>query len=258
MTIGGLIEMRVFRAIYRLDFLRNYEMMNQPGTVARLVEALGAGGFFDAYGEERAARRLLAKCLVKAEARSRAVSVEPTAIVCDLERSDGIAIDALTEDGDFARLCTLATNLLTEFRISRLERAGLRLFLFGSNGENRKAVVRACRSLLVSSLRDEAESALGVAADVGVAMDGISDTNISYHFKIGPFVGSEEIGKYFSSINELLGDSFKPDTVIDLDLFENKFTLTALKAINWSRPQVTLAAKLASKMAQLIAVQAKT
>ncbi len=249
--------MRVYHAIYRLDFLRNYAMMDHPGSVAKLVETGGSPDFFDMYGEDRNARRLMAKRLLKEEKRFRTITVEPTAIVCEFERADGVAIDTLTEDRDFVRLCSIANSVLTEFNILKLERAGLRLFLLGKNCESAKDAVRACRALLKPAVIGEAEEILGAITDVGFGIDGASDANISYHLKFGPYIGLQESGKYFGSINELLSTDFTADTVMDLDLYENKFAFTTFKVLEWCIPHLSLAGKVATTVAKAIVQEAK-
>lgn len=248
--------MRILRAIYRLDFPRNYEMINQPGTVARLIQEGAPKEFFDFYGEDRAARKIIAKRLVKDEARFRALTVEPATIVCDIERIKGIPIEALVDDPDFAGLCTVISSVLKRFEIVNLDRAGLRLFVFGSNGRNRDAVLRACKSFVSNTLLANVRETLGEAGDIGIAIDGASDAKVSYHLRVGPFLGPSEFPKYFSSINDLLPPDLTADTVIDLDLFENKFAFTAAGAVKWCMPQVTSASKISQALSEMIAREA--
>lgn len=249
--------MRVFRAIYRLDFARNYDMINKPGTVARLLHESLAPDASDFVGEDRSARRIMLRRLLKDEIRCRVLTVEPVAIVCEIERAKGIEVRDLTEDPDFRALCAAASSVLKEFEIRQFERAGLRLFLFGSNAESVESSVTAFKALMSPKLASSVESVLGPSNDVGFAFDGMADSKVSYHFRAGPFVGSQEYAKYFSNINELLPNELGCDTVIDLDLFESKFAYTAASAHKWCEPQLAVAAELSKNIAHLIHKDAK-
>jgi hypothetical protein len=123
--------MRILRAIYHLDFARNYSMINRPGDVARTIDSVPPPGFFDLHGEDRASRRILAKKFIREERRFRSVTAEPNAIVINMEVANGIAIEALSDEKDFVTLCSLASALMKDFDIRRFERAGLRLFIYG-------------------------------------------------------------------------------------------------------------------------------
>jgi hypothetical protein len=242
--------MRAFHVIFRLDFQRNFKMLNEPGTVAKLIGDTAPKDFFDFFGEDRANRRILVKHL--SGSRYRALTVEPTAIVCDLETRDGVLPEALSDDGDFVPLCSVASALLKEFSITKLERAGLRLLMFGTNAKSVESAVRACRGLVASDARAAFEELLGQAADVGIAADGVSDAKVSYHLRFGPFVGADEYAKYFSNINELLPKKPQVDSVIDLDLFELKFNYTTSSVIKWCVPKLDTAAAVAKRVAEVI------
>lgn len=245
--------MRAFRVIFRLDFLRNYEMINQPGTVARLINDGAQTEFFDFFGEDRAARRIQVKRLLKDPLRFRSLTVEPTAIVCDLEIGDGIAVQAVADDDDFATLCVITSNLLKKFDITKFERAGLRLFMFGANAGGAKGAVRVFRSLVSPTMLSPVEELLGRISDIGIAAEGMGDTKVAYRFKAGPFLGVEEYIKYFSNINDLLTKEPVIDTVIDLDVYENKFSYTASSVVRWCVPQFAAASRLADRIAGMVA-----
>ena len=163
--------MRALRAILRLDYERNYEMINRPGTVAKLLSDETPAGFFDFFGEDRGARRLIAKRVITEKARYRALTVEPTAIVLDLESVAGWPIQAIEDSEDFLTLCAVANALLKEFKITKFERAGLRLFLFGQAAPTLDKVVLACRGLVNTAVISAMQTHTGKVKDVGIAME---------------------------------------------------------------------------------------
>jgi hypothetical protein len=248
--------MRALRTIFRLDFLRNYEMINQPGTVARLINEAAPAEYFDFFGEDRAARRILVKRQIKEALRFRSLTVEPTAIVCDLEVGDGLPIQAFADDNDFVTMTSIISSLLKKFEITRIERAGLRLFMFGANAGGTKNAVRAFRSLVSTTVLGPVEAQLGKIIDLGISADGVADTKVAYRLRSGPFIGAEEYIKYFSNINDLLPKETADDTVIDLDLYENKFSYTAAGVIKWCVPQFAAASGLADRIAEIVAKEA--
>lgn len=249
--------MRALRVIYRIDFPRNYDMMNRPGAVARILNESFPPEFFDKHGEDRNARKVIGKRLLRDQARYRSLTAEPTAIVCDIERAAGIELRSLAEDEDFRTICGGITDFLKEFGIKKFERAGFRLFLFGSVLGDRQRSLRAFRSLVKSDMVKGVESIVGNATDLGIAIDGISASKVSYHLRCGPFVGTEEYGKYFSAISDLLPKDLEADFVTDLDFFENKFAYTASSAVKWCVPQIETAGQLVQLMAKTLAEEAQ-
>jgi hypothetical protein len=245
--------MRILRVIYRLDYSRSYEMLNRPGSVAKIIDSEVPSGYYDVQGEDRASRRIQARRLLRDGRRYRSVSVEPTAVVLDMEVAHGIPPDALADDKDFVTQCTLISALLKEFKITRFERAGLRFFIFGSNAGGRsQSVLGALKSNVTAALAATVETTLGSMGDIGIAFSNAADAKVGYNLRAGPFIGKSEIVKYFTNINDLLTEDDLGDTVIDLDIFELKFDYGVSSAIKWCLPQITMAAQSAAKITSLI------
>lgn len=244
--------MKILRAIYRLDYARNYEMINKPGTVGRLIQETKGIDYFDFFGEDRNARRILVRRLVESEGRFRSFSAEPVAIVCEIEAKDGVEIGELDRDPDFTGLCAIASALSKEFGINLFERVGLRLFLFGSHGKSLPRLKTSFQSLADANLVAQVAQTLGPISDLGYSFDGTSESKVGYHFRMGPFLGADEIQKYFSNINNLIKDSINYDTVIDLDLFETKLAYTAASTLKWTRPHLDTASDIAKRVAEML------
>jgi len=243
---------RVMRIIFRLDFPRNYEMMDKPGEVARIYEENLPEKFFETVFEENGARRLTGRTLLREQKRFRSMSVEPTAIVCDLECVEGIPTEDLDEERDFVAMCTAVNQLLKKFEIRRIERAGLRLFMFGEYAGGVKHSVARFRSLISPPLIRAVEAATGDVTDVGFGADTKSKSGTQYKLKTGPLIGAEEYPKYFSNVLDLLPKEPRVDTVTDIDIFETKFAFMASNIVKWCSPNFLAAANIANQIKQLI------
>jgi hypothetical protein len=230
--------MRAHRLVYRADFPRNYELMNQPGTVARMLVENFPKDFFDAYGEERNTRRSIAKKLSREKGTYKAITVEPTAVVCEIESVGGTEMQRIAE-GEFKTLSATIGDIFKTFKIFNLERSGLRLYIFGQapNGSSLQRVLKLINPALIKST----ESCLGGITDAGLALDGTSEEKVSYHLKFGPYLGAQEHPKYFAAVNDIFSKSLDANFVIDLDMFESKFADTTGRPMKWCGHQLNVA-----------------
>lgn len=226
--------MPVCRLLFRLDFKRvNTDIVDRPGKVMKML--LDAPEQFWSGISDQAQNRTITARHTAADGRAyRHLSVEPTVLSGLIETSAGIPLKELEKDDIFDTLAATVTNLCSEFKISDLARFGFRAICLDKIGMNKSGVANAFRSYFEPSVIERTEDSLGPITDYGMAFDGASRDQVSYHFKCGPF-DSSETSKYFEQINEIASDF---DTIWDIDLYETDLALERVAFDRWCRPYI--------------------
>lgn len=226
--------MPVHRVILRVDFPVNYDIIDQPGTVLRVINE-DRPKFWSKLSENQQQRLVSATFAEKAEGIARSLSVAPNYIVASIEETNGMATRRLEGHDAFSEIQRVLSELREKFKIDAFERAGLRLYYFSSLVASSERVRDAFASILGDVCMGPLRSTLGGATDVGLSFDGSHADKIYYHNRIGPHF-PDDAKRYFEEV----GDEFDPekryDFICDLDCYETKFELPKTKLIKWWLP----------------------
>lgn len=230
------------KLIVRLDYERvAFKVIDRVGELCdRLinlpdvkVKAGDEGKFFRELQENIASRQYVGRRVRDGEAVI--LQFTPTFLACTWEFVDGLSFQDFGRDERVQRMLRFAYEFLTEFKITRFARLGIRLVWLDSVGSAHGAA--QCRRQLNSQLLGVIENGLGSAQDFGFAIDGCSDDGIKYHCKFGPYEANREAERAFEQIGAAMAGEEKGNFVFDLDLYEEKVTLL-VNPSKWAGPLV--------------------
>jgi hypothetical protein len=236
-------NVQAIHVIYRLDFPRNYSLIDGVGQVSKILMEQGASVFSD-YGEDVPTRKLIARAFNEERSVFRSMTVEPTTIVLDFESAHGFELRRLEDIDDFRSLLELAEQVVTQFKVTKITRAGLRFFFVGIGPGSFEAAkdrtVGELGKVLVAPARK-----LGPISDVGLSLDGRSDDGISYHYRGGPFQRKNDLPRVLQQVHEQFPEDAEYDLLLDLDQYEESFNYGPSN-IKWWRPIAETARAVAS------------
>jgi hypothetical protein len=119
------------------------------------------------------------------------------------------------------------------FKISKISRAGVRFISLGSIGAKNADLTELFRTLVDQATLSVAAKALGTVNDYGIKVDGSADDNIKYHLSFGPFK-DKDFDLQFQHERQ---DNLRANLITDIDLYEEKFTLTVSPSV-WIRSMI--------------------
>ncbi len=241
--------MPVCRLIFRLDFELNFQIVDHPGEVMRMITQLPDEILSEL--RESSGRRGIAGWYKSDDGDLvRQFAVEPRSVVASIESLEGIEINRLISNEGFETLTKMADSVCEMFKVETIQRSGLRLFYF-SKLHNEDRVVKAFGSVLPEGLTDGVNEVLGPIQDYGINFDGGSAQGFKYHIRSGPLRKEENKSQYFEHINELFQDSSDFDFACDIDFYEHDFAPSKIPIRRWHRPMI----KKANDLIDLIEAQ---
>lgn len=237
--------MTVHRVIFRIDYTYNYAMVDAQGEIMRMVMGLGENFWGSGLSESQAERTISAKFVDESKKTARHVSVSPGHFVFGVESAKGWTIAALETDQSIGKLFGLAAEFCAKFHIEHFERAGFRLFTFGSKfGGFDKSLARF-EAGIDSAIKNAVKTSVGNFTDICLVFDGRYDEKAAYSLRMGPY-SSNEARKYFEQIQ--LVDEFGYDYICDFDYFEKSFSLKSVRPAKWAMPAAARAEKLVAEL----------
>lgn len=230
------------RLIFRLDFDLNYDIVDQPGNIMRLIDQV-AGSEISNIAENQSLRGVAGKYVSQDHKVVSEFSVQPTNIVAWVEMVDGIDLKDIMVDKRFLLLAKLTDEVCEQFNINEIRRSGVRVFYFSKVQKDENSF-SAYRSFINNELISGIEKCLGPIQDYGVIFDGESDQKIKYHCRSGPLKEKENYLKYFQTIGAKVSEYSIWDYIIDIDLYEQNIALSKISFRKWFRPQIEKATEL--------------
>ena len=239
--------MPLCRLIFRLDFDYNFDIVDQPGEVMRLIDNHN----FSEIKESQQRRGIEGTNISDDGKVASKFTVEPITIVASYEIVDGVEIDKLITDEGFLLLSKLANAICEKFHINEVKRSGIRFFYFDDD-YTKDSALSAFRSLINNDLINGIESRLGGIDDYAISLNGMSDEKIKYNFKAGPIKDNEDYGKYFQHITPLMPESSSWNFMIDADLYEQNIAISKIPMHKWFRPKIEKSANLIKQVKSAI------
>ncbi|MDX5333500.1 MAG: hypothetical protein LPK58_05585 [Gammaproteobacteria bacterium] len=229
--------MSIHRVIFRFDFKANFEIVDRPGEIMRILDDV-SDGFWDELREASQNRRIMA-VYKKAERErvARFIAVEPTAIYGVMESMAGWPLEDLEANRveSFRVLLRLVTKLFERFQITDLSRAGLRLIHLGTPLDRIERLRSVFRQKVATEVSSHIEKNLGEIADFGFGFEGMNEDKIHYRVSFGPYL-DQESQKWFQEFGADFTAEGDPNLIFDLDLFEHDISLPSGSAARWMRP----------------------
>lgn len=225
--------MAVRRIIFRLDFRPNFDIVDAPGTVMRLLDP-DQDGFWDALHDAQAKRLIVADWISPDGTEFRKVSVEPVALTFSIERSTGFEMDRIEHDATFSKVLNRVQNIYEKFKLSKLQRAGIRFYYMPSAFAGAESL-ELFRKQISGDFTGGLEKQFGDVRDVGISYEGGHEDGVSYNFRAGPYFPRES-KKYVEKIGEKL-ESETIASIFDIDLYETDFVM-GVRILPWVKDQV--------------------
>jgi hypothetical protein len=234
--------MSVCRLIFRLDFDVNYDIIDHPGGVMKLIDQAG-DSYWSEMTENQRRRGLAGKYISDDGEMANEFIVEPKAIIASFELVDGVDLKKIVDEKSFLLLAKLTDSMCEKFHINEIRRSGIRVFHFDNLQRDRKPL-SVSKTFFDDDLTGGVESVLGEIQDCGVSFDGASEEGVKYHCRIGPLKEDEDYAKYFENIGPKFGELSNWDFVVDIDLYEQDIAISKTPMRKWFRPQIEKATKL--------------
>jgi len=247
--------MLVCKIIFRLDFRRqNFEILDSPGKVMKIMHELGEE-FWSEFQDTPQSRVLTAVFRDKEGcSRFRQLTVDPSMLNFMIEDAKGIELTGLESNESYVMIFKGIQALCDTFKISELQRAGLRFYCLGSIGDNNTDLRSVFEKFIDDSLLGIIRTSIGGPEDYGIHLDGSDKDKIKYHLQFGPYA-KEEARRYFEQVHEQITERMSGNFICDLDMYEENFALKYTRPIVWTKPLVTKAQKLTKGIEELISAR---
>lgn len=258
--------MSVHKIIFRLDFEPNFQIMDSPGEILRLLYESGGGKDWPELGETKEKRAVTGKCFMKEKGWNAAISIEPVAISGHVESIPGLPLDKLEDTAPVSRFFKTANRIRKKFIINQFKRTGFRIFLFETEKETgltRDTCQQAFRGLYHKELLSALQNQLGDFEDAGMAFDGIHEDAIQYHFKWGPYRNGE-LRQYLQQFDSIYkhcsSDPFPHDEdmilTLDIDFFETDHSISeSMNLTKWCGPMIERTLKLRKELFEILKIR---
>lgn len=229
--------MPIFKLIFRFDYQINFGIMDNPGSVMKLISD-APDGFWKDLGETIQSRQIHCKTSDPARGIDYSIAVTPQHIVGSIETIEGIEFRDLYRYSIFRTIVELSQNVIDQFDIANITRGGFRTFGLQNVGGVQTSN-NFFKPFLKPDLLELVESGLGPSSDYLLAVDGRHDDKISYHYRMGPY-NKGEAAKFFEIpfVRDALDDRPEYNLIFDLDLYEESFSIPRQSTSKWFGPLI--------------------
>lgn len=235
--------MSLYRLIFRLDFDPVFQVIDSAGKILRIFQDFKSNDehVWPTLGENHEKRSVTAQAQSEDEGWYRSITIDPTCIVGELETVQGIPLGAIEKNDHFIHLEHTANALRKEFQLTNFQRLGIRFYVFTQEIQKDRANEFVSR-FIADDIKKPLKEILGQLEDTGIALDGVGEDKISYHFNFGPH--KREFIKLLNKVpkNRSTGDAAEgvienTGLLFDIDLFERAHHLAeTTRFIKWCMP----------------------
>lgn len=238
--------MPVCKLIFRVDYPPCFEVLDRAGALMRVISEVGGDMIAD-LKEAQPQRMVWGETTEPTIYRQ--IQVTPTNLNFTVESSDGMDLRKLEADPSVDRLFRVAHAILTQFKISKLSRVGIRFWYLGRLGKtfSKKQFGSRIDSSIVGSVSEH----LGRPEDFGLAFEGLRDDKIRYSVRLGPYQHNEG-RKYFAAVAEEISRREGDNFIVDLDQSEEDFALH-VSPVKWVGPLLKVADTWVGDLSKLLA-----
>jgi hypothetical protein len=224
---------KVYRFIFRLDFAPGYDLLDKPGQALKiLMETPGAEYWTSVATAENSH---ILRSSYNDDRESKVFTVTPSTINGVYETADGIDLAKILENETFLTFSKLAHEYCDVFKLDKLTRMGLRVFVFEHYEEEYENYTTRFLNLLTPELMTAFASRVGQVEGARIQFDGVTNDEINYHLNFG-FFNEIDYAKFTPTFAPtLLQEGAEFHTTVDIDLFETDISLKGLTLKNWSK-----------------------
>jgi len=236
--------MPVCKVIFRLDFKLHFGIIDSPGKIFEIFwDTLNLGNRPNSQLSKSPVHRIISVQTRDGERGPVAsFNASPSTFDGALEKIEGIELLNLLETEPLLSLVRLAGRLCENFNIDIISRSGFRLIYLGKVGDSFQDALASFNGFFKPNYITSVEEKLGRISDVGIIWEGADESGVKYRCHSGPY-RSQEAPRYFTSIIDKISTSSDFDTICDLDLYEQNFSISKRTISNLYRPIVLKANK---------------
>lgn len=223
--------MALHRLILRLDYAAAcFQVIDSTGKIlSSMQEALGA----DQIELKENFKGRMAWAEFNSPDVYYQVAMTPLQASFGIEFVDGFDLSGAVVHERIDRLFRLTYNLLSEFKITRFSRIGVRGFFVATAGWVRTPEDFGAK--IDPRFTRMAEATIGKPTDFAIALDGAADDNTKYTLKVGPF-GPLDLEKSFPKVHEQMKD-VNGNLIVDIDQWSEAASLNVNPA-KWAMPRL--------------------
>jgi len=245
--------LRILKLIYRFDFEPSFEMIDQPGSVMRVLSDTRAGYWAD-IGDNRGTRLILGEHRGQDQAYYASIRFEPTTLSGHFEHGEGLAFDS-PQIGEFLDAVGFSSQqVFDKFRIRDFARAGARFQAISGTTNSPLDPSEAMRALIPSSGVKSSSRFVRETKDFNITIEGTMESEISFKITTGP-------GALSDYDRFLGGGRTKPapptpptrhELAADIDLFERSIHIPSGRIQRWIAGKYDIAEQLLPDLRAMI------
>ncbi|HDR9051332.1 TPA: hypothetical protein QDB44_001314 [Burkholderia vietnamiensis] len=240
--------MSVHKVVIRLDFARAcFALLDRAGAICDKladipdVKADSGEKFFQQIQESTANRLFSGQRKAADGSEFILFQISPLNLACHWELSTGIRFEDLGRDERVQKLMRFSYELLTELKITKFSRAGIRFHYLGDFSSENK--MEALGKKFDADLLQHINRTLGSPTDYGFSVNGTGDDKIHYRLNFGPYFSDQESLRFFENVGPAMVGRKQDNLVFDLDLYEQNLVLQ-VNPSKWATPLIDKAKRL--------------
>ena len=221
--------------IFRLDFDRNYKLMDAPGTCFQVIKA-ASKGYWDDITENPNRQFIAVRRRLDRPSRQVAnFTVEATSISGQLENEEGFEFAEADSSEYLNTIDRTVSELMTIFEIKNINRVGIRIQIVdGEQSKDFEQSVKTCSTYGEYFVPAELADRIKIY-DVSLTSIGELDHGIKFRITTGP-AEAKDVVRFFANIpmtEDDIAARVPHITAADIDLFEENINFTGTSLKRW-------------------------
>lgn len=240
--------MSVHKVVIRLDFARAcFTLLDKVGSICdKIADIPDPKGdseqrFFQQIQESANIRVYSGQRKTGDESEYVLLQLGPSFLACHWEIAEGIRFEDFGRDERVQRLLRFAYELLTDLKITKFARAGVRFHCLEGFAPDRN--VDAISKKIDEQLLTTISAAVGKPNDFAFSMNGKGEDDLLYRLSFGPYFPANESLQFFGNVAAAMKSREGDSLYFDLDIYEEQVTLH-VNPSKWAQPAVDKAKRL--------------
>jgi hypothetical protein len=233
---------RVIRLLWRLDFDVSYPYIDKRGLALQALTDT-VEGFWTTVGPATLPLSFAAE-KIEQDVSHTVFSWEMNNLNGSIEWPLGIDIERIFESPLVRATDRIVREALKVADVRFLNRAGIRVFCverFATPKEGSSAVERLSR-LVVEPFREGLARTLGGTNDFALVYEGTAEDGLGYRLQFGPYFRKNPEMIFSKKWGDLIEPLDANDLILDIDIYETKFSFAEHSLFRWGSTKVAKAA----------------
>ena len=235
---------RILKLFWRLDFKTSYRYLDNRGdTMKAMIETVPE--FWNQVQDGSLLNSYLGQRAVAGE-YAMAMSVEQASLNGTIDWRSPRQLDQLGTYEEMRNLNVIIREVLKQFDVKVMLRAGVRPVCTAGAGSSRKSAGEFQKRFFSKSFIEQSEK-VGNQEDVGVMVEGVTADAVAYRATFGP-LRAKNVKQYLPTIEEdeaslILED----DLFFDIDVYEQQISFVEHSFYRWSETKLAIASMFIDK-----------